>query len=258
MLLFLDINGIKFHTVSFGSGDKTFLGVSGFVADWRVWTFPFEIMSKNWRCVSFDHRGVGESPAPIDTITVDNLVNDVFGVMDALDIEKCIIGGESFGGTIAALAVLKQPERFEGLVMVDTSGPNPSPLTDERKQFIEFMKVDFQKAMGLFIDDVFPEPNIEHNKRLGFSIVTRPGSEVAVRHMEIMSQGEDNIPVQNIKIPTLVVYGTLDSPSVIKNGKYLAKTIPDAVLKPIEGAGHVPVVTKPYEVVEAIESRFSK
>jgi 3-oxoadipate enol-lactonase len=254
--VFVDVNGIKFHSVSFGSGEKTFLGVSGFVADWRVWTFPFEIMSKTWRCVSFDHRGVGESPAPIESITIENLVDDVFGVMDALDIKKCVIGGESFGGTIAALAVLKEPDRFDGLVMVDTSGPNPTPLTEDRKQFIGLMKVNFQKAMEMFIDSIFPEPNVDHNKRLGLSIVTRPGNEVAIRHMQIMSQGEDNVPIENIKIPTLVVYGTLDAPSVIENSKYLVDTIPDAVLKPIEGAGHVPVVTRPFEVVKAIEKRF--
>jgi len=213
-------------------------------------------MSKTWRCVSFDHRGVGESPAPINSITIEALVDDVFGIMDAMDIKKCVIGGESFGGTIAALAVLKYPERFEGLVMVDTSGPEPVPLTEERKQFIGLMGMDFQKAMELFIDSVFPEPNTDHNKRLGLSIVTRPGSEVAIRHMQIMSQGESNIPIQNIKIPTLVVYGTLDTPNVIENSKKLAETIPDAILKPIEGAGHVPVVTRPFEVVEAIEKRF--
>lgn len=151
--------------------------------------------------------------------------------MDALDIEKCIIAGESFGGTIAALAALKHPERFEGLVMVDTSGPNPTPLTDERKQFIELMKLDFQKAMEIFIDGIFLEPDVDHNKRLGLSIVTRPGNEVAIRLMQIMSQGEDNVPIHKIKIPTLVVYGTLDSPSVIENSKYLVETISDAVLK---------------------------
>jgi len=252
----LDINGIKIHTVSFGSGEKTFLGISGFVADWRVWTFPFELLSKTWRCVSFDHRGVGESPAPLESITADALVDDVFGVMDALDIDTCVLAGESFGGTIAALAVLKDPERFNGLVLVDTSGLNPVPLTAERKQFIELMKTDFQKAMELFIDGVFPEPNGDHYKRLGLSIVMRPSKEVAIRHMQIMSQGETNVPIQDIKIPTLVVYGTLDSPSVIENSKYLVETIPNAKLKLVEGAGHVPVVTRPYEVVEAIEKRF--
>lgn len=254
--MYFDINGITFNTVSFGSGEKTFLGVSGFVADWRVWTFPFEIMSKSWRCVSYDHRGVGESPAPIDSITVNALVDDVFGVMDALDIDKCVIGGESFGGSIAALAVLKHPEKFEGLVMIDTSGPNPAPLTVERKQFIELMKTDFRKAMKLFNEGIFPEANSEHYKRMGLSILMRPGSEVAVRHMEIMSQGESNVPVNNIKIPTLVICGTLDSPAVIENSKYLVRTIPNAELKLIEGAGHVPVVSRPHETVEAIEKRF--
>jgi len=51
-----------------------------------------------------------------------------------------------------------------------------------------------------------------------------------------MSQGETNVPVQDIKIPTLVVYGTLDSPSVIEYSKYLVETIPNDELKAVEGS----------------------
>jgi pimeloyl-ACP methyl ester carboxylesterase len=119
------------------------------------------------------------------------------------------------------------------------------------------MQVDFQKAMEMFIESIFPEPDVDHNKRLGLSIVMGPGSEVSVRHMEIMSQGDANVPVQNIAVPTLVVCGTLDSPNVIENSKYLADTIPNAELVMIEGAGHVPVVTKTHEVVTAIAKRFT-
>ena len=45
--MFYDINGIKMNTVSFGSGEDTFLGISGFVADWQVWTNVFELLSTN-------------------------------------------------------------------------------------------------------------------------------------------------------------------------------------------------------------------
>ena len=86
--MFEEINGNKLFTVSFGSGEKTILGLSGFVADWRVWTFAFESLSVNWRCVSYDHRGVGESPVNLDYISIDSLVDDVFGVMNKLNIDR--------------------------------------------------------------------------------------------------------------------------------------------------------------------------
>jgi pimeloyl-ACP methyl ester carboxylesterase len=208
--MYIDVNGIKINTVSFGSGEDTFLGISGFVADWRVWMFVFEQLSTKMRCVGYDHRGSGESFAPAETISKQSYVNDLFSIMDKLGIEKCYLGGESFGGAVALLAALQQPERFKGLILIDTNLPNARPIDEDRKQFINFVKSDHQGAIEAFIDSVMPEPNIEHMKRMG----------------------------------------------VIESSHYLEKTLSDAELVVVKGAGHVPIVTRTQEVVDAIEKRF--
>ncbi|MHA1514820.1 MAG: alpha/beta fold hydrolase [Candidatus Heimdallarchaeaceae archaeon] len=231
--MFYDINGIKLNTVSFGSGEETFLGISGFVADWHVWMNVFELLSTKMRCVGYDHRGSGESVA------------------------LPILGGESFGGTVAILAALQHPERFKGLVIVDTSNSSATPLNEGEKQFINLIKSNHLLAIQEFINSVFPEPDIEHLKRWGVRICMKPKPEVAVRCVELGAEGETNVQVQDIKIPTLVVYGNKDSEAAIEHCTYLAKNIPNATLKVVEGAGHVPILTRPYEVVEEIERRFS-
>lgn len=254
--MFYDINGIKINTVSFGSGEETFLGISGFVADWHVWLHVFELLSTKIRCISYDHRGSGESIAPPETISKQTYVDDLIGVMDQLGVDQCILGGESFGGTVATLAALQHPERFKGLVIVDTSNINASPLNDGQKQFINLIRTNHLLAMQQFIESVFPEPNIEHLKHWGVRICMKPEPEIAIRCVELGSEGEKNVPVQDIKIPTLVIYGDKDSEEVINNCEYLAKTIPNATLKVVKGAGHVPILTRPYEVVADIEKRF--
>ena len=254
--MFYDINGIKINTVSFGSGEDIFLGISGFVADWHVWMHVFELLSTKIRCISYDHRGSGESIAPPETITKQTYVDDLIGVMDKLGVDQCILGGESFGGTVAVLAALQHPERFKGLVIVDTSNTNASALNEGQKQFIDLIRANHLLAMQQFIESVFPEPNIEHLKNWGVRICMKSDPEVAVRCVELGAEGEKNVPIQNIKIPTLVVYGDKDSEAAINNCEYLASTIPNATLKVVKGAGHVPILTRPYEVVEAIEKRF--
>jgi pimeloyl-ACP methyl ester carboxylesterase len=129
-------------------------------------------------------------------------------------------------------------------------------MNEERKQFIQLLKTDFKKGMQFFIEDVFPELNVEPHKRMGLDIVMRPGVDVAVRYLHIMSQNEGIIPVHKIKPPTLIVYGSLDSPRIIENSIWLADSILHAKLVEIKDAGHVPIVTKPYEVVEAINDVF--
>ncbi len=254
--MYIDVNGIKINTVSFGSGEDTFLGISGFVADWRVWMFVFEHLSKKMRCVGYDHRGSGESFAPADTISKQSYVNDLFSIMDKLGIEKCYLGGESFGGAVALLAALQQPERFKGLILIDTNLPNARPIDEDRKQFINYMKSDHQGAIEAFIESVMPEPNIEHMKRMGVYMCLRPNVDVAVRVLELVAEGETDYPFHKIKIPTLIVYGDEDGEYVIENSHYLEKILADAELVVVKGAGHVPIVTRTQEVVDAIEKRF--
>lgn len=254
--MFIDVNGIKMNTVSFGAGEETFLGISGFVADWRVWLFVFEHLSKKMRCVGYDHRGSGESPAPLKTISKQSYVDDLFGIMDKLGIEKCYLGGESFGGAVALLAVLQKPERFKGLILIDTNLPNARPIDEGRRQFINFIKSDHRSAMEAFIETVMPESNIEHKKRWGLHICLRPDPEAAIRILELAAEGEADYPLHEIKIPTLIVYGDLDGDYVIESSHYLKRTLPDAELVVIKGAGHVPIVTRTQEVLDAINKRF--
>ncbi len=255
--MYYDINGIKMNIVSFGDGEETFLGVSGFIANWTVWGFIFEIMSKKWKCVSYSPRGSGESPAPIETFSLQAVIDDLFGVMDALEIEKCYLGGESLGGSIALLAAMQQPERFKGLIIVNTSGPNVRPLSEEMKQFMDLISTDQKAAISTCVESIFPEPDIEHIKNNALHSMLHADPETTIRVLKLLNEGETNVPVQNINIPTLIIYGDLDGPYTIENCKYLARTIPNAELEVIKGAGHVPLITYPKEVVEAIERRFS-
>lgn len=254
--MYIDVNGIKINTVSFGSGKDTFLGISGFVADWHVWMYVYEILSTKMRCVGYDHRGSGESLAPPETISKQSHVNDLFSIMDKLGIEKCYLGGESFGGAVALLAALRQPERFKGLILVDSVLPNAKPLDEGRKQFMKFLKTDHQAAIEAFIEDIMPEQNIEHKKRWAVHICLRPDPEVAIRALELARDGESDYPLHEIKIPTLIVYGDKDGENIIENCHYLERTLPNAELVVIKGAGHVPIFTRTREVVDAIEGMF--
>lgn len=254
--MFLDINGIRLNTVSFGKGRQTFLAHGGFVGSWELWQQPFELMSKRWRCVSYDHRGAGESPVPPESITKEAIVNDLFAVMDKLQIEKCVLAGESYGGAIAIMAVLRQPDRFNGLVLVGSDNPNPIPLPEERKQFIVAMRANYRAAMKGFVNLCTPEPDIEHIRRWGLGICLRAELEAAIRLLKINSEEKSSYLISDVSIPTLVIHGSKDVIIPLEQGKYLVKVIPEAELVIIEGAGHVPTMTRPNEVVAAIKRRF--
>jgi pimeloyl-ACP methyl ester carboxylesterase len=119
---FLDIDGNKVFALSFGKGPRTFLAHSGWIGNFEDWIAVLAPLSETWRTVVYDHRGTGETPVPVEKITDEALVDDVFRVMDALGIDRCVLGGFSRGSVTALRAVVRDPARFEGLVLMNGTG----------------------------------------------------------------------------------------------------------------------------------------
>jgi pimeloyl-ACP methyl ester carboxylesterase len=250
--MFLTVDGIRLHTVCFGGGGRTLAAVGGWTGDWELWEQPFELLTpRGWRCISWDHRGAGESPAPPAEITVDALVADVFAVLDAFEVDRCILGGESMGGEIALRAAALAPERFEGLVLVD---PAPPVFGEGRAAFAAAVRADYPETARSFIDNCLPEPDSEHVRRWGRDILARAEPEQAAALIEMWRDAPPAPPPA--AVPTLVVHGALDTIVPLAYARELAERLPDAELLVIEEAGHVPTMTRPHEVVDAILRRF--
>src|SRR5208282_3371849 len=80
------------------------------------------LAAAGFRAIAPDQRGYGEtdSPKPIEAFTVRNLVADIVGMLDALEIGKCAIVGHDWGGFVAWSAAMMAPERIERVIGVNT------------------------------------------------------------------------------------------------------------------------------------------
>lgn len=252
--MFRCVGGVRLNTVSFGEGPTTFLGVGGWIGNWELWQQPFEQLSRRWRTVAYDHYGAGETFAPAGLLTFEHQIDAVFAVLEEFGIERCILGGESNGGTVAMAAALRDPERFSGLVIID--GPNSGFDNPVTRHFIAGLKANFPAAIAGFVEMCVPEPGSEHIKRWARNILMKADTEAAVRLLECMFEVDLRPRLPEIRVPTLVIHGELDPLEMTKldTGKETAALIPDSTLHIIKGAGHVPTLTRPGEVVEAIEN----
>src|SRR4051812_27916704 len=116
--VFVPADGYWLNAVEFGSG-PAFVAHGGLVGNWELWQEPFELLHRRWRCIGFDHRGSGASSFPPESISPTALVDDLFRVLDHFEVSTCVLAGESLGALTCLLAVLRVPERFDGLVLVD-------------------------------------------------------------------------------------------------------------------------------------------
>lgn len=254
--MFLTVNGQRLHIVLMGSGSKTILAVGGWTGSWELWEEPLTVLStKGWRAIAFDHRGSGESPVAPASISVQSMVDDLVGVLDQLEISSCVLAGESSGGAIAQIAAVQYPDRFSGLVLIDSASTQRLPIGSN--SLAAACKENYPEAVKAFIYKCLPDPGWDHVRRWGFNLLMRAEPEQAVRLIEMWQEADvPVIDVSQIRQPTLIIHGTEDLIVPIETSRKLNQAISQSRLIEISGAGHVPTMTHSDEVVAAISDHF--
>lgn len=112
--MFLKFDDVDLFVSAFGTGPRTLAVHGGWVGSGELWHPPFQLLSRNWRTITYDHRGTGATIDRSPAITFDLLVDDLFRVLDALEVQTCVLAGEASGATVVLEAALCDPARFEG------------------------------------------------------------------------------------------------------------------------------------------------
>lgn len=254
--MFRSHDGAEIFTTSFGSGGRVFAAQGGWTGSWELWTGVMGRLSASWRTVAWDHRGCGATLADPESITHDRLVSDLFAVLNALRVERCVLAGESAGAGVVLRAALQHPERFEGLVLVDALYFNPEARGET--DFMRALRADYAAALGGFVDACVleNEPNSAAARRWGRMILARSSVESAVRLLAC-TQGLDlRAQVSQIRLPTLILHGSEDRIVPPASSQWLAGQIQNSRLRILDGAGHVPTVTREKEVADEINDFF--
>ena len=249
--MFLDSEDVLLNVVEWGAPESpAFVAHGGWVGSWELWQEPFRLMQSRWRCISYDHRGAGATRATPGQIQPQALVDDLINVLDQLNVQQCVLGGESLGALTCMTAALQHPDRIVGLVLVDGT-----PVGGGASALIDGARSDFPATVHWFVDACIPEPNSEHIRRWGRHILLRADPEAAARILEVHS---DVAPAaERLAMPTLLIHGEQDAIVPLDAARALASKIPDAELVTLPDTGHVPTLTRPDLVVGAIEDWWS-
>lgn len=111
-----------------GTEQRTVLLVHGFATsraeNWRRLGWYSALERKGYRAIAFDHRGHGESDKPHDPAAYsrDAMVDDIFALMEHLDLQRVDLMGYSMGAHLSLRAALNQPERFSNLILGGVGG----------------------------------------------------------------------------------------------------------------------------------------
>jgi pimeloyl-ACP methyl ester carboxylesterase/DNA-binding winged helix-turn-helix (wHTH) protein len=260
-----DVN-IAYQVVGNGPIDIVF--VMGWVSHleyfWKHYLFAsfLEKLAGFSRLILFDKRGTGLSDrVPLNQLpTLEQRMQDVHAVMDAVGSERAILVGVSEGGPMCSLFAATYPERTAGLVMIGTYAKRIrdvdypwAPTEEQREAFFELMKREWggpvgieERAPSMANDSEFREWWAEY-LRMGAS----PGAALALTKMNAEIDVRPILP--SIRVPTLVIHRGGDICLKVEEGRYVASQIPNCRYIELGGIDHLPFVGDQDEIIEEIE-----
>jgi aminoacrylate hydrolase len=115
----LEIGELTLNVEERGSG-PAFIFIPGLVGLLTAWEFQMAEFSKRYRCISFDHRGTGDSDKPANGYSTEILARDVISLMDTLGIDKAHVAGTSTGGCVLQTLAIDYPDRVRCCIFSNT------------------------------------------------------------------------------------------------------------------------------------------
>lgn len=260
-----DVN-IAYQVV--GNGDLDIVFVMGWVSHLEYfWEEPhfaafLNRLASFSRLILFDKRGTGLSDrVPIkDLPTLEQRMEDVHAVMDAVGSERAVLIGVSEGGPMCSLFAATYPERTTALVMIGTYAKRiwekdyPWGVSQaDRESFFELMQRDWGKAVG--IEERAPSMANDENFRNWWATYLRmgasPGAAVALTKMNAEIDVRNVLPT--IRVPTLVIHRSGDMCLKVEEGRFVASQIAGCKYVELDGIDHLPFVGDQTEILDEIE-----
>ena len=124
----ISVNGTKLAYVERGRGAETVVFSHSFLVDHRHFDAQIEALSDRYRIIAFDHREHGQSALSGTDYSMDDLVADAAGLIEAVGAAPCHFVGLSSGGFVGLRLALRSPHLLRSLVLMDTSAESEPAL----------------------------------------------------------------------------------------------------------------------------------
>ena len=236
-----------------GNGPRDLLIVPGFISHLeQAWedagyTRFLQHLTSFSRLIRFDKRGTGLSDRVAEMPTLEQRMDDVRLVMDAVGSKRAALFGVSEGGPMSVLFAATYPERTTGLILYGSiargSWAPDFPLAPKLDAGWEAWLEDLRKQWGGPVEIEMWAPSMAQDVRFRdwFAKYLRlGGSPSAVVNIFRMSSAIDvRAILPAIRVPTLVLHRVGDRAVNIGHGRYLAQHIPGAKLVELPGDDHI-------------------
>jgi pimeloyl-ACP methyl ester carboxylesterase len=267
---FLNVAGMQIHLRDEGPPDDPtpIVLLHGTLSSLHTWEGWAEALKGERRVIRFDLVGHGLSgPSPDGVYSVHNDIRLVIAVLDALEIRRCVLGGNSLGGGIAWRIALAHPTRVEKLILVDSDGYRTHPIS---------RPIAFHFAWLPMIDwlvrNTFPRGLMAQGLRNVYGDPKKVSPELIEQYQELarckgnrralIERGRewrrgltmaDSARIAELKLPTLIIWGGRDRLVPPEAAHRFHRDIAGSTLIMFDDLGHLPQEEDPVRTVTAVK-----
>lgn len=240
----------------------------GYGCDQNMWRFIAPAFEERYKVVLFDHVGHGQSDAAaFDRTRYDSLgayAEDVLAICRELDLNDVILVGHSVSAMIGVLAAIRQPERFDRLVLI---GPSPRYIDDgdyvggfkqeDIEGLLDFLDSNHLGWSSTMAPVIMGNPN---RPQLGEELANsfcRTDPEVAKHFARVTFLSDNRADLPKLATKALILQCSQDVIAPEAVGRYMHQSLPDSEFVLLKATGHCPNLSAPEETIAAMEAFLS-
>ena len=253
---FIEMDGLSTHYIEKGAGEPIIL-LHGFFFDTYMWNMSIDVLAENFKVYVMDFWGFGYSTREPLVYGYPLYTQQLLKFMDALDIQRASLIGQSMGGGTIINFTVSNRDRVDKIVLVDAAGmPNRLPIMGrivnlpKLGEFMYGLNSNLMRKMTL-------GNTFLHNKQL----ITDEYLENAMRFHKIESTSEvmlyvtrkqffdtlieEIITLGSMDVPTLIVWGREEKGIPLLIGEQMHRILKGSRLEILDQAGHCSHIDQP-------------
>jgi pimeloyl-ACP methyl ester carboxylesterase len=269
---FIEVRGMVVHLRDVGPRDDPepivlLHGTSSSLHTWEGWVRQLQ---RQRRVITFDMPGFGltgpfAGQYPADDYRGDSYARFVLDLLDRLQLQRVVLGGNSLGGEVAWRVAAQAPARVAALVLVDASGPAFEPQAVPLGFLLARLPLVGtlsrwwlpREVISASVASVYGDPARVTSELVDryFELTLREGNRRAlalrVRQLQL---GEDDARLDALKLPTLILWGERDRLIPPTVGQVFERRIAGSRRVLLPGLGHVPQEEDPAASVAPVKA----
>jgi 3-oxoadipate enol-lactonase len=253
------VDGARIAYDDIGHGEPVVF-LHAFPLNRTMWAPQTSALAAEWRCLTIDTRGFGESPGSAP-FTMDRYADDIVAILDHAGIDRATVVGLSMGGYVAFALWRRAAERVRALVLADTRATADSPETIERRR--ELIAVARSEGVRAVADRQLigllgkttraRRPEVEATARTIAESATVDGIVGALEAM--IARPDSTATLGTISVPTLFIAGEEDVITPPKDARAMHDAVLGSRLEMLARAGHLSNLEAP-AAFTAVVSEF--